>query len=124
MGSGQEEAAVAVAEEAELMVESVAVAVFPGIAYQGRHEQQECALGLVEICYQTTDNMVFIARGYHQLGVAVKVVKVIVVHPLEHIAVGLLCADLEGFEFVGVPLQDVHGFETRVLTQLNAEPVD
>lgn len=115
MGSGQEETAVAVAEEAELMVESVAVAVFPGIAYQGRHEQQECALGLVEICYQTTDNMVFIARGYHQLGVAVKVVKTVVVHPLQHMLVGFLGADIEAFELVGVPLQDVHGAEVGVL---------
>ena len=115
MGSGQEEAAVAVAEEAELVVEGIAVAVFPGFTYQSGHQQQECAFGLVEIGYKTTDNMVFVARRYHQLGVAVKVVKVIVVHPLEHIAVGLLCADIEGFEFVGVPLQDVHGAEVGVL---------
>ena len=79
---------------------------------------------MVEICYQSADNMVSVAWGYHQLGVAIEVVELVAVHPLEHIAVRLGGADVQVFEFVRVPLEDVHGFEIGVLAETNAKPID
>ena len=79
---------------------------------------------MVEIGYQSADNMVSVARSYHQLGVAIKVVELVGVHPLEDVAVRLCSADVQIFKFVGVPLQNVHGIKVGILAETNSEPID
>ena len=68
--------------------------------------------------------MVSVARGYHQLCVAIEVVELMAVHPLEDVAVRLGSADVQIFEFVGIPLEDVHGIKSGVLTEFDTEPID
>ena len=63
--SRQEETTIAVAKKTELMIESIAIALLPRITYQCGYKQQQGAFGLVKISYQTTDNMISIARGNH-----------------------------------------------------------
>ena len=122
--SGHEEAAVAVAEETELVVEGVAVAFFPGIAYECGDQQEQGAFGLVEIGDEAVDDVVSVAGCYHQLGVAVQMVGVVPLHPVKYVAVGFGGGDVEAFEAVGVPLVYVHGVETGVLAKLHSEPID
>ncbi len=78
---------------------------------------------MVEIGYQSTDNMVSIARGYHQLGVAIEVVELVAVHPLEDVAVSLGSVDVKVFELVGVPLEDMHGIKVGILAEADTEPI-
>ena len=68
--------------------------------------------------------MVSVARSYHQLGVAIKVVELVGVHPLEDVAVSLCSADVQIFEFVGIPLEDVHGIKVGVLAEADTKPID
>ena len=79
---------------------------------------------MVEISYQSADNMVSVARGYHQLGVAIEVVELVVVHPLENVAVSLCGVDVKVFEFIWVPLEDMHGINVGILAETNSEPID
>ena len=79
---------------------------------------------MVEICYQPADDMIFISWCYHQLGVAIKVVELVGVHPLEDVAVRLCSADVQIFEFVRIPLQNVHGIKVGILAETNTEPID
>ena len=79
---------------------------------------------MVKICYQSADNMIPVPWSYHQLGVAIKVVKLVLVHPLKDVAVGLGGADVQFFKFVGIPLEDVHGIEVRILAETDTKPID
>ena len=79
---------------------------------------------MVEIGYQSADNMVSVSGSYHQLCVAIEVVELMAVHPLEDVAVCLGSADVQIFEFVGVPLQNVHGIKVGILAETNTEPID
>ena len=79
---------------------------------------------MVEICYQPADDMIFISWCYHQLGVAIEVVELMAVHPLEDVAVRLGSADVQIFEFVGIPLEDVHGIKVGVLAEADTKPID
>ena len=106
------------------MVEGVAVAFFPGIAYECGDQQEQGAFGLVEIGDEAVDDVVSVAGCYHQLGVAVQMVGVVPLHPVKHVAVSFGGGDVEAFEAVGVPLVDVHGVEARVLAKLHSEPID
>ena len=58
------------------------------------------------------------------MGVAIEVVELMAVHPLKDVAVCLGSADVQIFEFVGVPLQNVHGIKVGILAETNTEPID
>ena len=79
---------------------------------------------MVEICYQPADDMIFISWCYHQLGVAIEVVELMAVHPLEDVAVSLCGVDVKVFEFIWVPLEDMHGINVGILAETNTEPID
>ena len=66
------------------MVEGIAVALVPAVADKGRYKQQQGAARLVEVGYQVVDHMVAVAWCYHQLSLAVEVVCVMTLHPLQH----------------------------------------
>lgn len=106
------------------MVEGIAVAASPVVANECRDEQKEGASWLMEICYQSADDVVFVSWSNEELRVAEEGVGVVALHPLQHVVVGLKGADAERFELVGVPLQDVHGLQVGVVFKLYAEPVD
>ena len=61
----QKQAAVAIAEEAEIVVEGILVAVVPRIADEGRHKEQEGTLGLVEVGDEAVDDMIGVPWGNH-----------------------------------------------------------
>ena len=58
------------------------------------------------------------------MGVAIEVVELVLFHPLKDVAVRLGSADVQIFEFVGIPLEDVHGIKVGVLAEANTEPID
>ena len=68
--------------------------------------------------------MVSVSGSYHQLGVAIKVVELVAVHPLEDVAVSLGSVDVKVFELVGVPLEDMHGIKVGILAEADTEPID
>ena len=80
------------------MVEGIAVAVSPVVANECRDEQKECASWLMEICYQSADDVVFVSWSNEELRVAEEGVGVVALHPLQHVVVGLKGADAERFE--------------------------
>ena len=123
--SGNEQAAVTVAEEAEVVVEGIAIDVAPTvISDESRNEEQQGGLRLVEISYQSTDNMIFVAWSNHQLCVSIQMLYPFSVHPLQDITIGLQGTDIKTFKLVRVPLQDVHCVQLRILAKLYAKPVD
>ena len=67
------------------MVEGEAVAVAPAVADEGGDQQQEGALGLVEVGDEAIDDTVVVAGGYHQLRLAVEAVGIVALHPSEDI---------------------------------------
>ena len=64
--SRQKQAAVAIAQEAETVVEGEAVALVPALADQGGDQQQQGALGLVEVGDQPGDDAHLIRRCDHE----------------------------------------------------------
>lgn len=81
----EEETGVAVAEEAESVVEGVTVTVLPVVAYESGDEEKESAFRLVEVGYQAVDDAVFVTWGYEQLCVAIKGVGIVSVEPVEDV---------------------------------------
>ena len=82
--SGDKEAAVTVAEEAEVVVKGVAVDVAPAFtAHKGRHEQKERGLRLVEIGNHAAHDMVVIPRGDDYLRGGVEGIEVVAIHLAE-----------------------------------------
>ena len=67
------------------MVEGIAVALFPSVADECGDQQQEGALGLVEIGDETIDDMILVAGGYHELCLAVEAVGVVALQPGEDV---------------------------------------
>ena len=78
----------------------------------------------MEIGDESVDYMVFVAGCYHQLCVAVQMLGVVPLHPVQYIAVGFGSGDVEAFQTVGVPLVDVHCVEGGILAELHPEPID
>ena len=103
----QEEAGVAVAQEAEAVTEGVVVDGAPVVvAHKGRHEQQQCALGLVKIGDHAVDDAVLEAGGYHELCAARVALGMMPVEIVDDVAQRLLGRDHAG-GVVGHPLR--HG---------------
>lgn len=67
--------------------------------------------------------MVLVPRCYHQLCVTVEVFGLVLFHPVEDAAVGMLGADVETFECVGIPLLYVYALKVGVGTQLYPKPI-
>ena len=106
------------------MVEGVAVALVPSVANEGGDQKQQCAFGLVEVGYQSVDNSILVAGGYHELGGTVETVSVVILHPLEDVAVGVDIAKVMGVKFVWVPLADMHVVEMGVCIELYTKPIE
>ena len=80
----QEEAGVAVTEEAVAAGQSVVVNRSPIVlADKGAHQQQQCALRLVEVSNHTTDDAVAEAWRNHQLRACHKVVEAVTVQMVD-----------------------------------------
>jgi len=62
---------VAVAQEAETVVKGIVVDAVPVAMNEGADEQQQRGLGLMEICDEHLDNLVFVAGSNDNLCAAV-----------------------------------------------------
>lgn len=69
---GHQQRTIAVAQESEVMAEGIVVYFAPVAFDEGRHEQQQCALGLVEVGDDTLHDVERIARCYHDLRIGVQ----------------------------------------------------
>lgn len=105
------------------MVERIAITCFPLFANQRRYQQQQGALGLMEICYQTIDDAVAVSWGNHELRFAVEIIGILVLHPAKNICIGIGVGQ-RGVEDVRIPLVDVHALQLWVGLQLDTEPVE
>ncbi len=90
------------------MVESILIASLPLVADEGRHQKKEGALGLVEVGDYASDHVIVVAGGNHQLSVAIEEVCVVMVHPKEYVAECGMRVDMQFFELIGVPLENMH----------------
>ena len=69
---GYQQRTIAVAQESEVMAEGIVVYLAPVAFDEGRHEQQQCALGLVKVGDDTLHDVERIARCYHDLRIGVQ----------------------------------------------------
>ena len=83
MLSRDEERGVAIAEETEVVAESVIVDAMPVAVNEGADQQQQRGLGLVEIGNEHTHYLVIITGNNDNLGAAVKHVELAEIHPVE-----------------------------------------
>ena len=63
-----EQGGVTVAEETETVTQGIAVDGFPVAVYKGRYQQQQGALGLMEIRDHHLDDVVLVTRRNYDLG--------------------------------------------------------
>ena len=106
------------------MVKGISVGLLPAVAYEGRHEQKQRALGLVEVGHHTGDGAIAVARSYHKLSFAVQIILAVACHPFQYISIGFGIAHSTVVERIGVPLRHMHGVEVRIMPQLYAKPVE
>ena len=101
----QEQRAVAVAEEAEVVGECPVVDAVPVVTDEGGDEQQERAVGLVEVRHHTADDTVAVAGGDDDTRGEDEGVLSLRIEIAEERVEGLLCRQLfvRTF-FVGEPL--------------------
>ena len=89
-----EEAGIAVTEEAEIVVERIVVDGAPVVyAHKCRHQQEQCALRLVEVGNHTANDAILESRRNHQLGTAHICLGVVAVEIVNHILQRFLGAD-------------------------------
>ena len=80
---GNEHRAVAVAEEAEVVAQSVVIDVVPALSNKGTDQQKQGALRLVEVCNHAAYNVVFVARCNDNLCAGVQYLLIALVHIVE-----------------------------------------
>ena len=79
--SRYEQGRVAIAEEAEVVRQSVVIDLTPVATHEGTHEEQECGLGLVKVRDEHADDLVVIAWADDDLGAGVKDFETARIHP-------------------------------------------
>ena len=70
--SRYEQGRVAIAEEAEVVRQSVIIDLTPVATHEGTHEEQKRGLWLVEVGDEHTDDLVVVARTDDDLGAGVE----------------------------------------------------
>ena len=83
--SGNKEGGISVTQEPKIIVKSVAVDLFPISVYKGRYQQEQGALGLVEIGYHHLHDVVLVARSYDDLGACLEHIKMMTVQVIQYI---------------------------------------
>ena len=86
--SGDEHRAVTIAEEAEIVAQ-----IAPTLSDKGAHQKEKRALGLVEVGYHTTHNVILVAWSYDDLGAGVEHFLVSLVHIAEQGREGIHCGE-------------------------------
>ena len=84
-----QQAAVAVAEETEVVGEGVVVYASPVAMDEGGDEQEQGALRLVEVGYHHFYYVVSVARCYYDLGTGLEHIKMMTVQIIQDILEGL-----------------------------------
>ena len=79
---GNEQGGIAVAEETEVVGQSVVVDLTPVATHEGTHEEEERGLGLVEVRDKHTDDLVVVAWADDDLGAGVEDFEMMGIHPV------------------------------------------
>ena len=79
---GDEQGGIAVAEETEVVRQSVVIDLAPVATHKGTHEEQERGLGLVEVRDKHTDDFVVVAWADDDLGAGVEDFEMMGIHPV------------------------------------------
>ena len=78
---GNEQGGIAVAEETEVVGQSVVVDLTPVATHEGTHEEEERGLGLVEVRDKHTDDLVVVAWADDDLRAGVEDFETTRIHP-------------------------------------------
>ena len=103
---GYQQRTIAVAQESEVMAEGIVVYLAPVAFDEGRHKQQQCALGLMEVGDDALHDMEGIAWSNHDLRIGVQGRQVVTVKILEYLLQGLQGGQRIVLGVVGHPLGD------------------
>ncbi len=79
---GDEQGGIAVAEETEVVGQSIVVDLAPVATHEGTHEKQERGLRLVKVRDEHTDNLVVVAWADDDLGAGVEDFEMMGIHPV------------------------------------------
>ena len=75
------------------MIESIVINLAPIALNKGRHEQQQCALGLMEIGHDALHDVECIAWCYHYLSVGVQRQQVVTIKVVKYLLQCLECGE-------------------------------
>ena len=101
----QEQRGVAVAEEAVVAGECVVIHGTPVAVNKCRYEQQQCRAWLVEVGYNTVDNLEFITRRYYYARRGYKGVGAVLGEVAVNVGKGLFCCEVRVLCRVRIPLR-------------------